>query len=154
MIVNVITTLLIGFFFGMIWETIVFMIAYLPLRSFAGGYHTSTQLRCYLFSIGLISIALFLIKGISETNVNILILTSIASIIVFLLSPVEDRNKPLDKTEIIVYRKRARGILFIEVIINILFLLLGFTSVLLCISISLFMLSIMLIFGAVKNKLC
>ncbi len=41
-LVNIVTTLLIGYAFDMIWQSVVFMVAYLPLRAFAGGYHART----------------------------------------------------------------------------------------------------------------
>lgn len=53
MIMNLATTLLIGLLCGMLWQSIVFYMAYIPLRSYAGGYHAKTPIRCYLFSIAM-----------------------------------------------------------------------------------------------------
>jgi len=50
-VVNVSSALIIGFIFGVFLEVAVFMAAYIPLRSFAGGYHAKTPLRCYIFSV-------------------------------------------------------------------------------------------------------
>lgn len=48
---NVSSALIIGWIFGEILEIVVFMDAYIPLRSFAGGYHAKTPLRCYTLSV-------------------------------------------------------------------------------------------------------
>ena len=52
----------IGAAFGMLMETIVFLVVYMSLRVYAGGYHASTQLRCYILSFGMVIAALMLIR--------------------------------------------------------------------------------------------
>ncbi|MBQ8010486.1 MAG: accessory gene regulator B family protein, partial [Oscillospiraceae bacterium] len=59
---NFLTTLVIGAVCGMFWESVLFMAAYMPLRSFAGGYHAKTHLRCYLYSIVMITAVLLVIR--------------------------------------------------------------------------------------------
>ena len=39
---NLLTTLCIGMVFGLVWESVLFTAAYIPLRSFAGGFHAKT----------------------------------------------------------------------------------------------------------------
>ena len=34
-----------------VFESIAFLVFYIPLRSYAGGYHASTPWRCYFISI-------------------------------------------------------------------------------------------------------
>lgn len=48
-VINVFSALIIGAILGVFLEITVFMAAYIPLRSFAGGYHAKTPLRCYIF---------------------------------------------------------------------------------------------------------
>ena len=153
MILNILTTILLGYIFKNVWQAVIFMIAYSPLRVYAGGYHTKTQLRCYIFSIFLTIVVICANKYIPGTSQNIIIITIISCIIVFSLSPVEDRNKPLDKVEKAVYRKRSLYALLFEVILIILLLSIGFKFVALSVSISLLALSLMLIAGKVKNGL-
>lgn len=150
-IANMLTTIAIGFLFKMVWQSILFMIVYIPLRSFAGGYHAKTQSRCYFFSILLTTSVLLAIKLIPRTNFNIIGLALIAGIIIYVLAPVEDANKPLDETETAVYKKRARVILAVELCTMLLMMGLGLSGVSLCISISMFALSIMLVIGKVKT---
>lgn len=48
-VLSVSSALIIGLIFGVFPEIAVFMAAYIPLRSFAGGYHAKTPLSCYVF---------------------------------------------------------------------------------------------------------
>ncbi|MGF7050755.1 accessory gene regulator B [Paenibacillus sp. DS2015] len=150
-ILNILTTVAIGLFSGMFWQSILFMAAYLPLRSFAGGYHANTQLLCYLYSIILTSTVLMAIKLIPWTNPMCLGLALFAGVIIFILGPVEDSNKPLDQIEIATYRKRTRAILLVELVIILFILEIGQNNILPGMSVSLFALSVMLVLGKVKN---
>lgn len=55
---NMLTTLLIGWIYGMIVESLVFLSVYICLRSNAGGYHAKTPTRCYILSTGIVVAAL------------------------------------------------------------------------------------------------
>lgn len=152
MIINLLTTVVIGLLFKMVWQSFVFMIAYIPLRTYAGGYHAKTQFRCYLLSIVIMLAALFGIKQIPWTGSIGIGLTLCAIGIILYFSPVEDKNKPLSSMEVKVYGKRARIILFIEIIIMLIMMILKQQQVAYCIAAEFVALSIMLIFGAMKNK--
>lgn len=58
------TILLLSMIVGNFWQTVLFFVAFIPLRVYAGGYHASTRLRCYLTSLavyGVFSLALQMI---------------------------------------------------------------------------------------------
>ena len=152
-IINLLTTILLGFIFKSVWQAVIFMIAYPPLRVYAGGYHTKTQFRCYIFSIFLTIAVIYANKYIPGTSLFIIINTLISCIIVFSLSPVEDPNKPLDRVEKVVYRKRSLYVLLFEVSLIALLLIVGYEFVASSISISLLALSFMLIAGKIKNSI-
>ncbi|WMM26571.1 accessory gene regulator B family protein [Tissierella sp. MB52-C2] len=42
-LLNITTTILIGFMFRAVWESILFMIVYIPLRAYGGGYHAKSK---------------------------------------------------------------------------------------------------------------
>ena len=149
-IANILTTIAIGCIFKMIWQSIVFMIAYFSLRLYAGGYHAKSQLHCYLLSIVLTLTVLLAIRSIPWTNFTCLIVAFAAGIVIFLISPVEARNKPLDPMERFVYKKRTRIILMAEILILLLMFELRFTLILSCISVSLLALCVLLILGKLK----
>lgn len=151
MILNIITTIGIGIIFGMIWQIILFMIVYIPLRIYSGGYHSKTQTRCYIFSIGLTIVALLLMKMIYWTNFLCISTTVISAMIILVLAPVEDSNKPLDTIELKVYKERTIMILIFDVYVLFIFILLGLFEISVCISVGLLVLSIMLLLGDIKN---
>lgn len=150
MVFNVITTLIIGCVFGMVIQSIVFLMAYIPLRSYAGGYHASTPWRCYFISLILMIVVLAIIKLMSFSVIGSGVILGIGTIICVALAPVEDKNKPLDEAEQKVYKRRTYIILFAEICISIL-ICLAMKEMFSVICFSVFTESIMLIFGKIKN---
>ena len=116
-ILNILTMLLIGFIMGLAVPAMVYTIAYIPLRVYAGGYHASTPQRCWAFSAIMLWIALCIVKYTPQMYFWVITtLSLIACIVVFLLSPVEDRNKRLDEKEHHVYHIRAIVVMTIEAV--------------------------------------
>lgn len=123
-LLNIITTLTIGVIFHAFWQSVVFIIAYIPLRHFAGGYHAKTPIRCYILSIALISILLLAISFLRVPNYANYAMLITASIVILLLSPLGATAKPLEPLEIKVYKQRTAVIWFVEfIIIMIMFML-------------------------------
>ena len=114
---NDITMLCFGFAMGMIWECIVFWTVYKVLRKYCGGYHFATSFKCYLSSCVMCVVVLCIIKYIKLPVALTFAGVLVSSGILFLISPVEAKNKPLDEIENIVYRKIARIITFLLLII-------------------------------------
>lgn len=132
-IMDLMTLLAIGVIMGMIWQCIIFVLSFMLLRKYAGGYHASTPLRCYLLTTLIITVALSVMKYI-EINYFIywgLFISS--SIVTFLLSPMESENKRLDDIERIVYRKQTFLIWCAEVSIAVIFVLFKFNEMSICI---------------------
>lgn len=94
-----ITMILIGFTMNMIWECILFWLVYKILHKYCGGYHFSTSLKCYLSSCVMCPAVLAAVKYIPYNIAVWGIITLAALIILFVLSPVEAPNKPLDEKE-------------------------------------------------------
>lgn len=150
-IANVVTTIILGFLFKMVWQSILFLVAYIPLRIYGGGYHAKTQSRCYLFSVVLTSLVLLAIKFIPMTDFNILGFAGVGGIIVLGLAPIGDSNKPLNQLEKGIYKGRASIILFIEILVAISLLVLNFTDIAMVMSISVCTLGFMLVLGRIKS---
>lgn len=122
LILNVISILVVGVAFGMIAESIIFFTAYFVLRPYAGGYHASTQLRCYLISMLLYVLSLGFIKLIPSNVIIYIFLWVVTSSIIVYLAPVEHVNKPLDEREQVVYKRKTRNIIIIFTLLNVLLL--------------------------------
>lgn len=152
-ILNAGTMLLIGVFMHMKIEAILFTIAYIPIRIFAGGYHASTSQRCWAFSAVMLFMVLWIVKYTPEKYLWYLTaLSLIASIAIFLLSPVEDQNKPLDEKEHHVYHIRATLIMLAEIMIVIVIYILQFKYIVMLIEMAWCSLAVMLLLGKWKNS--
>lgn len=120
-VVNIITSIIIGIIYGMLLQSIVFSLAYIPLRRYAGGYHSKTPARCYVLSILLVLCALTVIKTISIDNIVLTICALIAAIVVFTKAPIESSNKPLNDNEKKVFALKARLVLAVEILLIVIF---------------------------------
>lgn len=124
-IITDISTLIIGIAIHMVWECIVFWLIYKALRKYCGGFHFSTSFRCYLSTIIMCPIVLYIIKFVPISMVILALITSTATLVLLVLVPVEAVNKPLDKDETIVFGKVARILTAVAFIIFLLTALLN-----------------------------
>lgn len=152
-LLNLITTLVVGLLFRNILELAIFIAAYIPLRSFAGGYHAKTPLRCYIYSIIMIILVSVGMKYLLFVDMVYYVILAISALIIFVLSPAEDKNKPLDKIELKVYRKRTLLILLVELIICILSNVIDLRTVSISIIYNLAVMSVIILLGILKSTL-
>ncbi|RFZ75549.1 accessory regulator AgrB [Lacrimispora amygdalina] len=151
-IFNYASVFLIGLLFGMLWQSVVFILSYGLIRPVAGGYHARTQRNCYLFSVLLIVIVLSMLKWFPLSSIVCILVLLFSGSVIFILAPVEDENKPLDETEQMVYRHRSRIVLSVLSALTLLFLVTGLVPIANNITLSLLVSAIMLILGIIKNK--
>lgn len=151
LLLNVLTTFILGVVFRLIIPCIILNLAYIPIRISAGGHHADSPLKCYINSTIIITILLAVIKWIPIPNTFSIALLVISSITIWILAPVETENNPLDEMEQRVYRKRTQILLCIELIICLIFLILSKNWITSTITLGLFTECLMLISGKVKN---
>lgn len=149
--INVITTIGIALLCGMLPQCLLFLVSYIPLRSFAGGFHAKTRTRCYILSNAMIAAALRAIRVAPATAWMCLLLTLPGASVIFFLAPVQDRNKPLSEIERLVYRRRSRWILLTLILSCAGSFAIGHPVWTLCVGTAVSALSIMLLLGALKN---
>lgn len=150
---NILTMLVIGLSMKMIFLAILYILAYIPLRVYSGGYHASTPQKCWIFSAIMLYVVLWILKNISEVYFYHFITLSLISCIgIFILSPVEDKHKPLDKSEHRVYRFRAIIILIIEIAIALILWIFNLKNEAMMLGLVWCSLVIMLILGKLKNR--
>ena len=150
-LLNILTTVIIGVSFGVILQSILFLICYMPLRSFCGGYHAKTHIRCYIYSVVMITCILLFIKLFAFRMLWYEISVLISLLIIFLLAPVEDRNKPLNHNEKKAFRRKACFIAFLEGVIYHISFAVNLTDLCKILSVSLFSLSVLMIIGWFRN---
>jgi accessory gene regulator B len=148
---NFATVVVIGLLFNMLWQSLVFMVAYGLLRPVAGGYHARTQRSCYILSIVLIIAVLCTLKWLPCSSLTNMTIFLPSACVVFLLAPVEDKNKPLDELEQLVYKKRSRIIVLLLSLLAALFIGIGQIQIANCVAVSILASAVMLILGKIKN---
>ena len=145
-LLNLVTALLTGIILDM------FLVCFIPLRIFAGGYHAKTQFRCYVMSTVTTVILLYLIAFLQKNmGVEAIALYIIATCIIWKLAPVQDKNKPLDLDEQKKYRKRVHSLLIIISCISGCLYFWGIYVVPAVVVCVVCQLSIVLIWGKLKN---
>lgn len=108
-ILHVAIILLIGFIGGKFWGIFFFLITYVKIREYAGGYHSKTELGCYSCTIIVSVCVLFILYFFQKLNKFwIYLLLFVFGTIIWFLSPQEAINKPLEMHEKSVYRKTTR----------------------------------------------
>ena len=111
--------LAIGIFIGCGYETVFFLLAFLSMRSSAGGYHAKTSGRCFLSSLVIYSIFLFLLFLIPGWLVGLLSISCVCFSIVPILklAPFRDEiHTPLGQRLSKIMRKRTIVIFTIQVV--------------------------------------
>lgn len=150
---NICTALFIGVILDMVFEIILYLIFFIPLRIFAGGYHAKTQFRCYIMSSVTTVFILLGIRFLQQYNsIWELICFAIAFCVVWIFVPVADANKPLLEKEQISYKKRVRKILVILTSVAGISYYLQKPVVMTVIEMSVCFLSVILLMGLYKNK--
>lgn len=117
-IVNVATSLVIGAICGTLWQSVLFSLAYIPLRRYAGGYHAKTPVRCYILSVSLIITVLMLLKYVTFSKLAMVAILALSALVILLKAPVESTNKPLSDAEQNAYKMKTRVILGIECLLT------------------------------------
>lgn len=153
-LLNFVTFLIIGVILNMFWQSLFFLIGYMPLRSFAGGYHACTAKRCYVFSIILVTVVLILLKFITFSNIICIIVSIVSFILIALLAPVAAKNKPLDNLEYSVYKRKTIVIAFIELMLFFIFNFLEKVQVYECFMMIFMCQSVILLIGKWAGKDC
>ena len=113
-VLGFVITLVIGRLFASLLEGLLLWMLLFPLRKYAGGYHAKTKGKCIVISIGLLIIAFSFWNKNVHINVEYLIISQIFCIVIFFMTPVENRNKPLEEVEINIYKHKTRILLIFQ----------------------------------------
>ncbi len=149
---NIATFLIIGILIHMPLETIVFTLGYIPLRSYAGGYHAKTPFRCWILSNFILLIALLCVHNLNRYPFILLSLAILSVIFLIILMPVSDIHKPLSDVDKHRYKRKGVYILFCEIIVSVLFSIINLPVITYSIFVIWIILSVMLVLGKIKNK--
>ena len=88
---------------------IIFSIPFLSLRSNSGGYHAKTRLRCFIISLLITVLVLFITPLLESVSLKVLVL--ICSLFIYNNSPLIHKNNPLYPEESMILHERVKVIL-------------------------------------------
>lgn len=122
---------ILGLFFSQMVECAVFMLVFVILRSFCGGYHADTYLKCNTIFATTLTFVMIYVKYIPYHSAKMGIVMGIFSLLtIILFSPVENKFKPLDEPT---KRKCKIMSLCLACIVLLLSILLRITTAKLCV---------------------
>lgn len=151
--INILISILIAILLRAPMPVFVFLLSYIPLRSYCGGYHARTNEVCTIVSAILVCMVCLVFKALpSPVRAAIQPLSmALSGFLILRYAPVEDSNKPLSDAETTRYRTRGQLIWLVEACIcMLLFFLNEQAGVVLALSHLIF--SLMLCVGILKNK--
>lgn len=123
-IINIILTIIIGLIFGMIKETLCFLISFFLLRKFTGGLHAKNYHTCLIYSTILLILSLLTIRLLIRTHTDLFfVLLILSEVSIWLFSPIVNENKVLSLKEKKIFQIISIGLslvvlLFIIIVIN------------------------------------
>lgn len=149
---NILTAFIVSIITGTKLHFLAFILVFVPLRIFTGGYHAKTSEACYLITTVTYVLSVLCVKRFPDIYSSIpgLIALSVLIVPMILLAPIEHRNNPLSPHE----RKRNRLISIVLIVFDSLVFIAMFllsnsaaTSVLIFIAIN----SIIMLIGSLAN---
>lgn len=98
-------------------ETLVFLLFFVSLRSYAGGLHLRKDFLCTAFSLLVLYVVMFIIKNSVISSMMGMIFSLISSLIICWAGPVGNKNKPLSVVEHKYFRKKLVKTVCIQLLI-------------------------------------
>lgn len=120
-VLEILSVLVLSLFVGNFISTLIYFIAFIPLRIYSGGYHADSKIGCYLILLVVYALFTTIMKCFPAnyyTTVGF-VSTVLTSVIVFKFSPMMHDNKNFNDVEIAFYRKVSIKIMLVELIIII-----------------------------------
>ena len=118
-------TVAFGVFLKIPCESVIFYIVFILLRSYAGGVHAKTEVACTIWTTLAIGATVFAIRVLEFSSVKILPLLIVGNLSVFLFSPLENIEKPVDADSRKEYRTICNVLLVVYDIVAVASLRLG-----------------------------
>lgn len=152
--VNIITAAIIAGISGEWLLVTLFLVMYIPLRSFCGGWHADKFWKCTIYSNVIIVIMLMSKETVIDINNVLLFLGAfiICSICILCLAPMDTVTKPISEDEKKIYSKKIRIIMLLHFIIYIMMIVIAYNEIVYLITFSYITQVIMLLIEKICRK--
>lgn len=152
-LLNILSIFIIGLVLKTLLQALLFMLFYFPLRSYAGGFHAKTAVRCYVYSMVIIVLILLAIRFAPITDLIYTISVIISSVFIIFLSPIQNYNKPLDQLECKVYKFRTLFVWSVETIIFLIGIYVDWQLLTSCLAWVFAVMALVLCLGVIDNQI-
>jgi len=155
-IFNFIAVIFIAVFTKSILITLFYLLGFIPLRLIAGGFHATSHLKCFLVLMGSYTGYLLIVKFLPQSLVfySTIAATSITFILIFILAPVEDKNKPVSDDDKKSFRTKSRiAVLIYTALITLLMFLFPASPIAFSLSLGVFSVALSLLATVIRNQL-
>ena len=151
---NIVIAVVIGLVTNRLGELLIFLLLYVPLRSFCGGWHADKLWKCTIYSNSMLILLCITIsyEKIFFRPIIMVLIFIIGIIFVGICAPVGTQTKPISSKEKKVYKKRIILIQFIHCIGICLLLLFGKNKYIYVITYAYVMQSVLLIVELFATK--
>lgn len=115
---NIIIALVIGLAFKKLSMIIIFLVFFIPLRSFCGGWHADKFWKCTIFSNVILVVEIIMFQYIEPylSGYVLLILFIVCMVIVIKIAPIETPQKIIYENERKIYKRKIKIICGIHTI--------------------------------------
>ena len=117
--------LMLGMVLGKVTETFIFLIIYILLRSFSGGYHSRTYVMCTIITLCVYLIVILMTSLIDVNLVAYLSAYFLGIVLLSLMAPVRHPNKKISSRDANKYKVISLALYSIFIGIGIYFLTLN-----------------------------
>lgn len=147
-------TVLFGCIFDVVVESVVFYFLFTLLRGYAGGIHAPSETICMISTTLSMFASVFLIWAGSKFSqiMPYACMLIINSIIIVILSPQESKQKPLEKAEKKLYKRKATIIVSLVLFISGIALSIHLHRLFLCCSVSIALEGILVLLGRISTN--
>lgn len=102
---------------GIGMQGMVFLTAFIPLRTYAGGYHAASRKSCGVISVCML-VGIYLVLKYWRAALSVTAgCFLITGIVIYMLLPVDTPNHRFEDGEREAYRRRGRWVLGIEAVV-------------------------------------
>ena len=127
----ILMTVALAFVFDAWMEVLVFCIAFIPIRTYAGGYHAKGTVSCMVLSAVVLIINIFCGKWILFTGYGdyLMLLEVFLFPVIVWMTPVENINRRISESEKHFFEHIVKALYVIQILVGLLLLWLGRTEV-------------------------
>lgn len=150
LISNLIVSILIAMKMDMLPQAAIFFIVFIPIRSYAGGFHFEKYLHCFILSVITYVGVLELSKILTIVGEIHVVMDAALLILVWYLFPVQNVRRMIDEDEKRYFSKKLQQILVADFVLIVVLLVLKKENLLAVVRLTLVLIVITMVAGKIK----